>query len=503
MLRPTLPRLVPYALTLAVLTTGAPAWSAPFDRVPRGDVAYEVLRSLAARGLVDRPASEFTGDARYTRLEIARLLAPVLRQSREGGGALRLADEALLARLAREYEKELGLVGIRREELPGAPTLNGEDSGRAAFATGLLTPRVFEFSPFRGGRDSSADLIYRGSVFLPLGKEVLVAGSLSNDRRLWSDRPEAFDEIDNLFIRFQTRGGDWEFGQNNLFWGPGYYAGMLFSDNAPNFTRLQWSKEYKLGRLGRWRFTQFAGRVSQFGRSIWILGRRGETQISPRFGLSVQEGLRSVGLPDPQYALLLPFYTYVRIQNRQRGTSDFDNYLASISLDYRYTDRARAYGELLLDDYPAPFGLGRSPAPRRIGAVVGTEFSDLFGDGRTRLGLEYAFTDGGIFGGTYRSRTPLTDWYIDNLSMGHPMGNNRQGPLVRAEHRLGRAWGIAEFERETRKEAPAATPMRERIMLQGLYDARRDLAVGLRLDRLYFGGGGRRTRLQLLANFAF
>jgi hypothetical protein len=93
------PRFVfPTAWLLCLLLSAPAARSAPTDIVPRGDIAYDLLGSLAAAGrLPGRTLADFArGDRLYTRAEMAALIAPV-----------RSADPAL-ALLRRAFAPELG-----------------------------------------------------------------------------------------------------------------------------------------------------------------------------------------------------------------------------------------------------------------------------------------------------------------------------------------------------------------------------------------------------------
>src|SRR5215212_70989 len=90
---------------LACCLTASGAWGAPHDLVPRGDWSYDVLASLALRGLLPGvSARSLHGDELRTRQEIAELIAPVAEQAPEVPARLR----AMLWHLLREYRPELG-----------------------------------------------------------------------------------------------------------------------------------------------------------------------------------------------------------------------------------------------------------------------------------------------------------------------------------------------------------------------------------------------------------
>ena len=76
-------RFLPAAGTLAALLLGSivslPAFAAPTDIVPRGDVAYDLLGSLASAGRIPGYSlSDFArGDRLYTRAEAARIVSRI------------------------------------------------------------------------------------------------------------------------------------------------------------------------------------------------------------------------------------------------------------------------------------------------------------------------------------------------------------------------------------------------------------------------------------------
>ena len=128
---------------------------------------------------------------------------------------------------------------------------------------------------------------------------------------------------------------------------------------------------------------------------------------------------------------------------------------------------------------------------------------------RTQVWLEWALTDGEKpgsslhEGGTYIHRNPTLSWYINDLPIGHPMGQNRRGPFVHVQHRFGRRFtAIGEWEDERLWRPTPVVGDRRRAMLYGAYDLRPDSSVALHLERR--GGAlGRDTLVELQGAYSF
>jgi hypothetical protein len=492
--RPTRGAFLPLgtlALTLLLATAGRPA---PYDRVPQSDWTYDILASLAGRGLVaGHSARDFRGDLLLTRDEVAGILQPLLVDAHARATE---ADRVLLARLARDYRTELRQRGVDLQPIEEWARRVGRP-----LVTGMLALRGFHDDLSGDRSDDGGDKIWRASLQAPLGRDFIVAVAGSTQRRLASDDPDAFNQLDKLYLRLDSHGWTVEFGRDYAFWGPGYNAGLLLSDNAPSWTSLNVSKEFSLGRLGIWRFSQRMGSFRRDPAQMYLFTRRLETQLSPRFGISLQEGFISDGLPAAGEAIFLPFYLWIHTNHGRAGTSQKDNYLASVDASYTVSPRLRLFGQFLADDIVVDVNRGARQG-NRTGAVVGAELPHLLRMPDTKLHLEWGYTSGGRFGGTYRELNPDIDWYYRGLPIGSPMGNNHRGPLIRLESRIGRTFGAAQYEHESQTDPEPAVDLRERIVLYGAYDIRDNFSLGLRLDRTQLGGA-RRTRVSLLANFSF
>jgi hypothetical protein len=468
------------------------AWAAPYDLVPRGDWSYDLLASIARRGLLPGvSARSLHGDELRTRAEMAELVA----QAAQRADSLPPGMRATLRHLVSEYRPELG---SRTGEL--LAQLNAP--ARGGFVGGYLMGRVIT------GDGTALSGIYRADGAASINRYLLATVQGTNERRLWSEKPDAFNDLERLTLRLETRHVTWELGKRDDYWGPGYGGAMLVSDNAPGMLALRGEALLKLGFLGDWRVVQTAGTFNETGGRKYVVARRFSRMFSRRFGLSLSEAIKTNTTRDLYFALFLPLYGYGKILDSDVRNSERLNYLANIDAWYSLGHVVAIYGDFLLDDVTAPFKLGPVDVARKIGYLLGVQVHPQRGSDRTEIRLEYAFTDGNTpgftpEGGTYWHRNPDLAWYHDGLSMGHRIGRNRRGPFARVRHRFTpRVTAIVEWEDETQFRTTPAVGDRRRLTLYGAYDLRPDRSLALRVDRLR-GALGNDTLLQLQAAVSF
>jgi Capsule assembly protein Wzi len=477
---------------LSLWLVASVASAAPYDLVPRGDWSYDLLASIARRGLLPGvSARSLHGDELRTRAELAELVARAVERAEQLPPGMR----ATLRPLLREYRPELGARAASLLERLEAPA-------RGAYAGGYVMGRLIA----DGGTALSG--IYRADGAAAINRYLLATVSGTNERRLWSEKPDAFTDLERLTVRLETRLVTWELGKRDEYWGPGYGGAMLLSDNAPGFLQLRGEALLKLGFLGNWRLVQTIGTFSESGGRKYVVARRFSHMFDRRFGLSLSEAVKANTTQDLYFALFLPLYGYGKIVDSDVRNSERLNYLANIDAWYSTGRVVALYGDFLLDDVTAPFKLGPVDVARKIGYLVGAQIRPDRGSDRTEIRLEYAFTDGNTpgftpEGGTYWHRNPDLAWYHDGLTMGHRMGRNRRGPFARVRHRFTpRVTAIAEWEDETQFRATPVVGDRRRLTFYGAYDLRPDRSLAVRVDRLR-GALGDDTLFQLQAAVSF
>lgn len=527
------------AALLALLLPGTSAFAGgPADVVPRGDIAYDLLASLAGAGrLPGRTRADFfRGDRLYTRGEMARVIAGILPSEL-------LPDQGLaLSSLVRRFHSELSRIDAADEAALAASSAgsglgmgvsgfvpveqNGRIVGeRPSYVEALANPKGARgfFAgqvKLRGLTDPAAGhLVGRAAGLLPLGRDGFAAVSVGNFRDEWHDGShsslggsfarQSYPAVETAMIRVDGRALNVTLGRMPLRWGPGYAGALLFSDEAPAITQIHFDKSFRLPgtlgrRLGRLHFSQFAGQFSEAevltaaenarGTRRYVLGRRFQTEGSGPWDFSVAEAFKSTRLPDAWAPMILPFYTYQNDWTKSNKERWFGflasgaqpntfwlNYMVDVGASYRADARGtRFYADLLADDLKAPKGLGKGDeTPRKIGAQVGVHIPDLGGQGRYAARLEYATIDLN----TYTNISPPIAWAQDGLPLGHPTGPNARVFFGRLDATLTEKVTMAvegAARRRASNDGPEANA--ERIGLYASYAASPSAFFGARLE---------------------
>jgi hypothetical protein len=497
-------------LGLALLLVGGPGGAAPYDLVPRGDWSYDALARWAARGLIkresdgsSRPAREFYGDEPLTREAMAAMVASLASHPE----AVPAADLPVLEHLVRELAPELERARHDPGVLARAVAAAGatDSPGLRLQGSGFLLGRLgheSEDSAFGRG-------VYRAAGQAALNPWLLGTVSITNQRQLPSTDDGAFPRLEHAVVRLRTHFADWEIGRTSRRWGPGWGGAMLLSDDAPALTQVAGRKRLSLGFLGHdYTFEQFLATLNDEGGRRYIIARRLSRPFGRRAGASISEAVKSTSTQGLGLALVLPLYLYADLTFDDVRNSDSVNYLAAADVWYAPSEKLRFYGEAVMDDVTAPFGLGNYSVPRKIGLLFGLHLPKL-NAGRTDVRLEWVLTDGERpgssvqEGGTYIHRNRTLSWFHNDLPIGHRMGQNRRGPFIRVRHRLTPRWTvIGDWEEEKQWRDTPAVGDRRRGVLYAAYDLQADRWLALRLERT--GGAlGRETRWEIQAAHSF
>ena len=194
-------------------------------------------------------------------------------------------------------------------------------------------------------------------------------------------------------------------GRERLGWGPGEEGGLLFSDAAGPFERMQYSTTW-------WgiRYTKLVGWLDG-GRSLEAA--RMDWMIRPNVRLGFSESILMLG--EPYWVFMLqpvPILINQIISNTYRRPQGFDdNYFASADIEWIPRAGLRLYGELLLDDFTLP----PNPYPWRWGATLGVQ--SVHPGGRSLL-LQYTI----VSNWTYSATNPGLHYLLRGLPVAHPLG---------------------------------------------------------------------------------
>ncbi|MCX7992115.1 MAG: capsule assembly Wzi family protein [Fimbriimonadales bacterium] len=284
----------------------------------------------------------------------------------------------------------------------------------------------------------TAEGAYRVVGAWAIDSQTLLEVVFSDARRREGLKPDAFDTVSYALLTLQRGEWRWQAGYASLRWLGGYSGGLLVNDEMPPVPHLSVQFPLRIPLLGEWRFEQRLSQFEQDDAVTWWGARRVERDFNTRWTLSLAEAFKALELPGGAVSQLVPYYLYQKwYSNAQRGSGWF-NYLAEVGVVYKPDAENRLYFFWLIDDLRAPTAFGGSSiTPRKVATLVGAR---LHPAPNTRLILEIVRSDGTPGGGVYddSGHPPRYAYSYKGLPMGHPIGANRVGLYVRAEHENGR-----------------------------------------------------------------
>ncbi|MGQ9696594.1 MAG: capsule assembly Wzi family protein [Armatimonadota bacterium] len=416
--------------------------------IPRPHWTYGALSLLAVNGcLPNTPAWWFHGDRLLTREDVRRILSTATTPDPSSPSAL------AYVMLSREYGAG-----------PAPP------SDTPILARNSYTRLRYDNTELEHGWR----LLSRRDFLFRVGENAFGVLTLTSEHREWQGVSKGFHPVDTALISTQAGGVHWDIGKTYLRWGPSYSGALLLGDEAQGLPLVRAKADLKLGRmLGRWTLDQFIAGFREGGENHYLFGRRLQKDVTSRLSFAIAETMKARRMPNPS-VFVLPVLAYQRIFDR-----DSNDLNALLEIDLRYRGpRLETYGELLIDDITAPRGFGAGYRVRRkIGYTVGVRQPGLWHGGRSDLRIEYVSIDRE----TYLHRNFAVSYYRQGRILGHPLGPNGRGLLVRVDRRLGRRselvlTGWREWQSNP---GPPAQRRTDSILLTSVYEVTRRSAVSL------------------------
>ncbi len=467
--------------SLLILAVGALAGERSIvstDRVSPGDWTHDALMSLAADGLVPgMSARTFQGERRFTRLEMAGVVASVVRKAESESPNVR--QSSLINHLVAEFGPELAEV---------APDVASQWSGLSAdlalpvdgkaFLLGYVRDLAVDQDP---ASPSPSDGTYRLSGFLNISDSMFAICTVAEHEDKVFHVLRTTNKYDKAFVRGQSGDVSWLVGRSYQNWSPAYTGSLILSDNGPALWQVRAGADLDFGKLiGEVKVTQFAGMFRDTGQRLYLIGRRYEKPLSNRWHLGVSETAKLNKMPSPLMAVM-PFYLYQHLflDNDQRI-----NCLVAADLSYRMPSGAMVYGELVVDDITAPRIIGDSyTRPRKAGVTLGVSVPNVLpGDRYSSFTAEFTQIDKLTYSAT-RDDVPELAYIHDTLVIGSPIGPNSRAVYLRGEYSVSdRINLIGEYLNQRQKDpGPPERGSRRYLSLMASYDISPSQSLALRI----------------------
>ncbi|BCW98223.1 MAG: hypothetical protein KatS3mg024_1050 [Armatimonadota bacterium] len=406
------------------------------DMVPRGCWQMDALAWLAGEGLLPPfTARDFLQSRTFTRLEIAEILrnAQIPTEPRAS---------ALYSRLRDELSEELVFLGVQLED-------NKELGRPSAADQTVLTGWVSAIVSRADGDSRGFSTGTLTAVSIPGPRRVLNATLTSEARLFHPDSYQRFPALDRFSFAENRRTFKWDVGRSYSWFGTAGAGSMWLSDASPALFKLRASGVLDLGRPGRWALSWQTGAFSDRGRTVYLLSRRVQKTLSPKWTLGYIDMSKTTRTPDPLMAVL-PALAYQSL-----FLKDVDskwNALLGVEAIYRPSPRTDTYLQWMVDDMTSPLA-SRHDAPKKTGILVGlrTRSAD-FTSGGLRLQAEYCVIDARAYEAT-RPGAPLLAWTQDGLPLAWSYGPDSRTLALRAEKRFSQRWDCAATLVDSRKKS--------------------------------------------------
>ena len=235
--------------SLLILAVGALAGERSIvstDRVSPGDWTHDALMSLAADGLVPgMSARTFQGERRFTRLEMAGVVASVVRKAESESPNVR--QSSLINHLVAEFGPELAEV---------APDVASQWSGLSAdlalpvdgkaFLLGYVRDLAVDQDP---ASPSPSDGTYRLSGFLNISDSMFAICTVAEHEDKVFHVLRTTNKYDKAFVRGQSGDVSWLVGRSYQNWSPAYTGSLILSDNGPALWQVRAGADLDFGKL--------------------------------------------------------------------------------------------------------------------------------------------------------------------------------------------------------------------------------------------------------------
>ena len=376
--------------------------------VPKADATYELLASLAARGLIkSQPARVFQDDGarrhrvaediNFSRAQVAGFISEALSNFDGDKGR----DSAALSILVKEYRRDLQDLNVPTETLDAFKE-NGFQFGVSSWtrltAVGGATENDARdanderFGAFR--RKSGLDT--RTNIFGTLTPKLSFYASFDAGTGVRNGEPfgqVAGSSVRKAYVDYDAgsllRGLTMRLGRQEYWWGPGHYGTGVLSDASGGLDSF--STSFRRGSYElRGMYANLGHGPAGSPRSLY------GQDVNVRIGKSAKIGVNTTVLaPETSFSTRnfvtaftpYPLYYSRKDKTNVNSTNANSNAVTSAYGEVSVARGARVYGETILDDLAVN---EKNPIENRAGSLFGIKINDPKDPARAGFNFEYA-----------------------------------------------------------------------------------------------------------------
>ena len=402
--------------------------------MPKADATYELLASLAARGLIkSQPARVFQDDGArrhrvaeditFSRAQIAGFVAEAINNF----GGEKGRDGAALSILVKQYRRDLQDLNVPTAALDAFQTQGlqfgisnwtrltavGGDNGNAS-----RDANDERFGAFR--RKSGLDT--RTNIFGTITPKLSFYASGDAGTGVRNGEPfgqVASNSFRKAYLDYDAnsllRGLNVRLGRQEYWWGPGHFGTGVLSDAAGGLDSLSTSFERGSYQL-RGMYARLGTGPAGSPRSLYA------QDANVRIGKDVKVGINTAVLsPNDSFNItnfLTAFSPLPLYLSRKDSTGNSNsNAVVSAYGEAGVAQGARVYGELILDDLGTN---NRNPIENRAGSIFGIKLQDPKDPTKAGFNFEYARFSSVAY--TYFANRPGFDDDYNYYFRGAPLG---------------------------------------------------------------------------------
>ncbi len=411
--------------------------------LPLDHWAYQFLERMETRGIL----TKLRIDSRpFTRMKMARCVQEIDTYAKNHPEALSKVEKDMLERLKGEFWDELKNRGITIKKNEREPHFYSWQ-GKSGFihidvvGGGNVTLRNRKakkeerqvVSPYYGGiiRGSVRGLgFYSDSrIFAEWGSRKYTQhyqASKGYPQNVSHDSSMATWDMSDSYFTLNWRGFHFQFGRDNVQWGPSFSGGLMISGLAPSFDLIKIT-----GDIGTATFTWFHGALRSDYPHKWISAHRLEISLVR----GVDMGLGEVviyGNRGMEMAYLNPLIPYLIAEHT---LGDRDNVALGFDFDINRIHNLKLYTEFFIDDIFAPWEVFSNFWGNKLAFTVGGYWVNPLTLRDTEARWEYTRIEPYVY--THQDSVNVYEHY--NFGLGHFLEPNSDGLFLQTEHHFSLA----------------------------------------------------------------
>lgn len=319
---------------------------------------YEFIQKMDTRGLFTRFDA---GMKPYSRVEIAKILVQIDRQSRSNPRLLSASEKGMLEQFKGEFHDELADSGLQiNPRFFERHTLKWQEKQHRIYIDFTFDQKLDfrsgdQFETAERQAETTLGAVLRGEFHPNFSFYMYVTNTRSSvddstgehfdpaqGQPVVTTGSSAFSDKAVAYLNWRLPWFSLKLGRDRIKWGPGYRGGLTLSQNNPLFDMILLQT-----RFNRFNFQYFHGFLNSPFEQKYLIGHRVELKAADWLYLAGTETLiyGNRGIEMQYLNPLMPYHV------AEHHLGDKDNNMMSFEISAFPKKNQKYYAELLLDDF--------------------------------------------------------------------------------------------------------------------------------------------------------